>query len=196
MPFQFVSTINIWACAVNYIERTYRTVLPPTTTITITVIKVKDSFLYFYRYWLLKRANRTLFLQKRNSFNAKKLLYCRHYSSSNSFHSLFLFSLTSHHIPISILPFLFRILSWAHSSISNAMNGCTTRLVAAAPINFIFFFSISPIKIYVCKRKHPWILSLHSFIFPAKFRKCKSWKSERYWNCQYWSVEGATHVDI
>lgn len=61
----------------------------------------------------------------------------------------------------AILPFLFRIFWVAHSSISNAMNGCTTRLaVAAAPIN-----SISPIKIYVCKRKHPWILSLHICFF-------------------------------
>lgn len=115
MPFQFVSTINIWACAVNYIRRTlsintHRTVLPlpllPPSTITITVIKVKDSFLYFYRYWLLKHTNRTLFLQKRNSFNAKKLLYCWHYSSSNSFCSLFLFSharaLTLYHIAIAI----------------------------------------------------------------------------------------------
>lgn len=55
----------------------------------ITVIKVKDSFLYFYRYWLLERTNQTLFLlKKRNSFNAKKLLYCRHYSSSRFFFSL------------------------------------------------------------------------------------------------------------
>lgn len=114
LPFQFVAAINIWECT-TYIERSCS---------SITVIKVKDSFLYFYRYWLLQRTNQTLFLSKRNSSNAKKLLYCQHYSSSNSFFS----TLTLYSVP-SFFCFIRTCLIDFKMS-----NGCFSN----SSINFIF----------------------------------------------------------